>query len=168
MHNHPKLILILNCGNNRSASAWEEALPLGNGKTGAMVFGGAAREQFQLNDNTLWSGYSDPGNNPNGIKYLPLIRRAVEDGDYTLAEKYWKKMQGPYSARYLHMGNLFLGLLLKDTAITNYSRSLDLNTAIATVSYKVKGITFNRESFISHPDKVLVVRLTASKKKSIT
>ncbi|MBA4057971.1 MAG: alpha-L-fucosidase, partial [Marivirga sp.] len=153
---------------DRSASMWEEALPLGNGKTGAMVFGGAAHEQLQLNDNTLWSGYPDPGNNPNGIKYLPLIRRATSDGDYDLAAKYWKKMQGPYSARYLHMGNLFVDLKLKDTAVTNYKRSLDLNTAIATVAYNVKGITFTREAFISHPDKVLVVRLTASRKKSIS
>jgi alpha-L-fucosidase 2 len=150
------------------ASAWEEALPLGNGKTGAMVFGGPAREQFQLNDNTLWSGYPAPGNNPEGVKYLPLVRQAVVDGNYTLAEKYWKKMQGPYSARYLHMGNLFLNLSLKDSMITNYSRSLDLNTAIASVSYKVRGTTFTREAFISHPDRVMVVRLTASRKKSIS
>src|SRR5215213_1939999 len=68
------------------ATAWEEALPLGNGKTGAMIFGGVSRERFQLNDNTLWSGYPDPGNNPNGIKYLPLVRRAVNEGDYAAAE----------------------------------------------------------------------------------
>ena len=153
---------------NKPASAWEEASPLGNGKTGAMVFGGPIREQFQLNDNTLWSGYPEPGNNPNGIKYLPLVRQAVDDGDYAQAEKYWKKMQGPYSARYLHMGNLFLDLSLKDTIITNYTRSLDLNTAIASTSYKVRGTTFNREVFVSHPDKVMVVRLTASKKKNIS
>lgn len=152
---------------DRSAFAWEEALPLGNGKTGAMIFGGAEHEQLQLNDNTLWSGYPDPGNNPNGIKYLTVIRRAVSDGNYDLAAKYWKKMQGPYSARYLHMANLFFDLKLKDTAVTNYKRSLDLNTAIAAVTYKVKGITFTREAFISHPDKVLVVHLTANRKKSI-
>lgn len=90
---------------DRPASAWEEALPMGNGRTGAMVFGGIVNERFQLNDNTLWSGYPDPGNNPNGQKYLPLVRKAVEEGDYGLAEKYWKKMQGAYSARYLHMGD---------------------------------------------------------------
>src|SRR5688572_20547286 len=83
---------------DKPAAAWEEALPLGNGTTGAMVFGGIAQERYQLNDNTLWSGYPDPGNNPNGQKYLPLVREAVENGDYSLAEKYWKKMQGPYSA----------------------------------------------------------------------
>jgi alpha-L-fucosidase 2 len=149
------------------AYAWEEALPLGNGKTGAMVFGEVGKERFQLNDNTLWSGYPQPGNNPNGTKYLPLVREAVEAGDYTLAAKYWKKMQGPYSARYLHMANLFLDLNLKDTIVSKYRRTLDLNNAIASVAYDVNGIRFHRESFISYPDKVMVVRITASRKGSI-
>lgn len=149
------------------AVAWEEALPLGNARTGAMVFGGVSHEKLQLNDNTLWSGYPDPGNNPNGPKYLSLVRKAVFDGDYALAAAYWKKMQGPYSARYLHMGNLLLDFVLKDTATTNYVRSLDLNTAMASVSYRNSGVVYNREMFISFPDKVLVVRLTANKKKSL-
>lgn len=152
---------------NKPALAWEEALPLGNGHTGAMVFGGVTNEQFQLNDNTLWSGYPEPGNNPNGVKYLPLVRKAVEDGDYQVAAKYWKKMQGPYSARYLHMANLFLRHELKNPDISNYRRSLDLNTAIASVTYKSEGVTFNRETFISYPDKVMVIRLTATKRKSL-
>ena len=153
---------------NKPAAVWEEALPLGNGKTGTMVFGGVKQERFQLNDNTLWSGFPDPGNNPNGVKYLTLVRKAVEDGDYTLAAQYWKKMQGPYSARYLPMGNLFLDFLHEDKEIIDYSRSLDLNTAMASVHYKVNGVVFDRESFISYPDKVMVVRLTASRKKSIS
>src|SRR5258707_13026843 len=82
---------------DQPAAIWEEALPLGNGKTGAMVFGGVIREQFQLNDNTLWSGYPEPGNNPNGPVYLPLLRKAVSDGNYSLAAQYWKKIQGPHS-----------------------------------------------------------------------
>jgi alpha-L-fucosidase 2 len=150
------------------ATAWEEALPLGNGKTGAMIFGGVSRERFQLNDNTLWSGYPDPGNNPNGIKYLPLVRRAVNEGDYAAAEAYWKKMQGPYSARYLHMANLFLDFSLKDTVVRNYRRSLDLAKAIAFVTFTTGGVTYTREAFISHPDKAVVIRLSANKKKSIT
>jgi alpha-L-fucosidase 2 len=150
------------------AFAWEEALPLGNGKTGAMIFGGIQREKLQLNDNTLWSGYPKPGNNPDGPKYLPLVRKAVSDGDYATAAAYWKKMQGPYSARYLHMANLFLDFSLKDSVVRKYTRDLDLNTAIASVSYISHGTTFRREVFISHPDKVLVMRLSADKKKSIS
>ncbi len=153
---------------NKPAAVWEEALPLGNGKTGTMAFGGVKQERFQLNDNTLWSGFPDPGNNPNGVKYLPLVRKAVENGDYASAAQYWKKMQGPYSARYLPMGNLFLDFLHEDKEIIDYSRSLDLNTATASVHYKVNGVVFDRESFISYPDKIMVVRLTASRKKSIS
>src|SRR5690349_1558651 len=97
------------------AAIWEEALPLGNGKLGAMVFGGVVKDRFQLNDNTLWSGYPNAGNNPEAQKYLPLVRRAVAAGDYELAARYWKKMQGPYSARYLHMANLLLDHTLPDT-----------------------------------------------------
>src|SRR3954468_22616991 len=82
---------------NKPSSAWEEALPLGNGKTGAMVFGGVAKERFQLNDNTLWSGYPLAGNNPNGPTILPQVRDAVLKGNYDSAAILWKKMQGPYS-----------------------------------------------------------------------
>jgi len=153
---------------NHPALAWEEALPIGNGKTGAMVFGGVRHERFQLNDNTLWSGYPQSGNSQEAQKYLPLVRKAVSDGEYELAAKYWKKMQGPYSARYLHMGNLYLDFLLKDTLTTGYRRALDLNTATVSVRYKSGGVTYSRETFTSHPDKVLVIRLSADKKKSIS
>ena len=152
---------------DQPATAWEEALPLGNGKTGAMVFGGITRERYQLNDNTLWSGYPDPGNNPGGSKYLPLVRKAVEEGAYARAEKYWKKMQGPYSARYLHMGNLFLDFPEEYRQAKSYRRTLDLNTATTEVSFAVNGTTYVRESFISYPDKVMVIRITSNQKNAI-
>ncbi|MFD1001445.1 glycoside hydrolase N-terminal domain-containing protein [Ohtaekwangia kribbensis] len=150
------------------AKAWEEALPLGNGKTGAMVFGGVQHERLQLNDNTLWSGYPDPGNNPNAIKYLPLVREAVAESNYALAEAYWKKMQGPYSARYLHMADLFLDFSLEDTVARKYNRSLDLASAITKITFTTGGVVYNRETFISHPDNVLMMQLTASEKRSIS
>ncbi|GAA4452575.1 glycoside hydrolase family 95 protein [Nibrella saemangeumensis] len=153
---------------NQPAGIWEEALPLGNGKTGAMVFGRVKRERYQLNDNTLWSGSPVPGNNPNGPQVLPLVRKAVLAGDYEQAATLWKKMQGPYSARYLPMGDLYLDFPLADSTTTSYYRDLNLNKAIATVRYTVRGITYQREAFISHPDRVMVVRMTADKKKSIT
>jgi alpha-L-fucosidase 2 len=153
---------------NHPASVWEEALPLGNGTMGAMVFGHVGKERLQLNDNTLWSGYPNPGNNPNGPKFLPLLRNAVMEGDYALAERYWKKMQGPYSARYLHMANLYLDFGLTDSLVSDYRRELDLNSAIASVSYRLKGVTYRREMFTSYPDKLMVIRLTASKKGRIS
>ena len=124
---------------NHPANAWEEALPLGNATTGAMVFGRVGKERFQLNDHTLWSGYPEPGNNPKGPEYLPQVRQAVFDGDYKKAADLWRKgLQGPYSARYLTMGELLLDFHLADSISTNYYRDLDLNNAIATVKYKVE------------------------------
>jgi alpha-L-fucosidase 2 len=154
---------------NGPATVWEEALPLGNGQTGAMVFGRIGNERLQLNDNTLWSGYPEPGNNPNGPKYLPLVRHAIQAGDYDQAALYWKKMQGPYSARYLPMADLILRFHHRDTtSITNYRRSLDLMTAVVSTSYRSNGVQYKREVFISYPDKALVMRLTANRKKRIT
>jgi alpha-L-fucosidase 2 len=152
---------------NKPADAWEEALPLGNGKTGAMVFGGVATERLQLNDNTLWSGYPEAGNNPNGPTVLPQVRQAVFDGDYEKAAALWKKMQGPYSARYLPLADLWWRLQSKDTLPAAYYRDLDLNNAVATVRYKIGDINYQRETFISYPAKVLVMRITADKKGGI-
>src|SRR6187200_2015803 len=128
------------------AKAWEEALPLGNAKTGAMVFGGIAKERFQLNDNTLWSGYPNPGNNPDGPTYLPMVREQVFAGNYDSAASIWKKnMQGPYSARYLPLADLWISFPIPDTVANNYYRDLDLNNAIATVKYELAGVNYKRE-----------------------
>lgn len=149
---------------NKPAEAWEEALPLGNGKTGAMVFGGLVTERLQLNDNTLWSGYPEAGNNPAGPTVLPQVRQAVFDGDYEKAAALWKKMQGPYSARYLPMADMWWRLNIQDSVPAAYHRDLDLNNAVATVQYKIGDVTYQRETFISYPAKVLVMRITADKK----
>jgi alpha-L-fucosidase 2 len=152
---------------NQPATIWEEALPLGNGKTGAMVFGNVQKERFQLNDNTLWSGYPEPGNNPNGPTVLPQVREAVFAGDFDKAAKLWKKMQGPYSARYLPLGDLWLQFDHPDSIATKYYRDLDLNNAIATVRYTKDGVDYTRETFTSFPAKAMVVRITASKKGAL-
>src|SRR6476646_6121015 len=93
---------------NKPASAWEEALPLGNAQTGAMVFGGIGTERFSLNDNTLWSGYPASGNNPAGPKVLPQVRSQIFACNWDSATSLWRKMQGPYSARYLPVADLWL------------------------------------------------------------
>ncbi len=152
---------------SKPASIWEEALPLGNAKTGAMVFGGISKERYQLNDNTLWSGAPQPGNNPNGPVYLPLVRELIFAGNYDSAAATWKKMQGPYSSRYLPLGDLWLQNTLQDTIPSFYYRDLDLNTATATVKYTVNGVSYTRETLISHPGKVMVIRITADKKNAI-
>jgi alpha-L-fucosidase 2 len=149
---------------NKPASIWEEALPLGNAKTGAMVFGGIVTERFQLNDNTLWSGYPEKGNNPDGPGILPLVREQLFAGNWDSATVLWKKMQGPYSARYLTLADLWIKNGFADSSTGSYYRDLDLNNAVATVRYSINGVTYTRETFISHPDKVMVIRITAAKK----
>lgn len=153
---------------DRPAKVWEEALPLGNGKTGAMVYGRVNRERIPLNDNTLWSGYPDPGNNPAGPKVLPEVRKAIEEGKYEEATQLWRKMQGPYSARYLPLGDLYLQFNQKDSIPTKYNRALSLDNAIATVNYSLNGVDYKREVFTSFPGKVLMMRITASKPGSIS
>ena len=137
---------------NRPAVAWEEALPLGNAKTGAMVFGGIVTERFQLNDNTLWSGYpGDGGNNANGPKILPLVREQIFAGNWDSATTLWKQMQGPYSARYLPLADLWLHNVLRDSVPQVYYRDLNISNAISTTRYMVDGVIYLREAFISHP-----------------
>lgn len=148
----------------KPASIWEEALPLGNGKTGAMVFGGVGTERFQLNDNTLWSGAPNPGNTPGGPAILAAVRKLVFAGQYDSAAVVWKQMHGPYSARYLPMADLWLKLKGADTIASAYYRDLDLHTATATVNYTLHGVRYTRQTFISYPDKAMVIRITADKK----
>jgi alpha-L-fucosidase 2 len=151
----------------KPAAAWEEALPLGNATTGAMVFGGVNYERFQLNDHNLWSGYPESGNNPQGPAHLPEVRKAIFDQDFEKAADLWKKyLQGPYTARYLSLGDLLLNFNLKDSS--EYYRDLNLNNAISTVKFEAGGVHYVRETFISYPDKVMVVRITADKKGAVT
>ena len=153
---------------DRPASIWEEALPMGNGKTGAMVFGGIVTERFQLNDITLWSGSPKDGNNANGPGILKQTREAVSKGEYEKAAEEWKKIHGPYSARYLPMGDLFIRMNLKDSTVKNYYRDLNIQKALTNVRYETADGQFKRESFLSFPDKVMVVELTGSAKNSIS
>jgi alpha-L-fucosidase 2 len=153
---------------DKPATIWEEELPLGNGKTGAMVFGGIVTERYQLNDITLWSGYPDDGNNPSGPAILKKTREAVSKGDYARAAEEWKKIHGPYSARYLPMGDLIIKMHLKDTLTTEYYRDLNIQKALSTVKYSAGGIDYQREAFISFPDKVLMIKVSGNKKGSLS
>ena len=149
---------------DRPAERWTEALPVGNGRLGAMVFGGVGSEHLQLNEATLWSGGPSDWNNPGAREVLPQVRAAIFAGDYVKATELSKKMQGPYNQSYQPLGDLRLrfsgdagGEGGGDTA--SYERSLDLDRAIATVRYRVGAATFTREVFSSFPDQVIVVRL---------
>ena len=152
---------------DKPAGIWEEALPLGNGNTGAMVFGRIDKERYQLNDNTLWSGYPQDGNNPQAASLLPELRQFLFKGDYASAEQTWRKMQGPYSARYLPLGDLWLDFGHKEKDVKAYSRSLDLKTAVASVKYTIDDVVYTRSTFINHPSKIMVVVIKASRKEMV-
>ncbi len=144
------------------ATQWVEAYPLGNGRLGAMVFGGVNDERVALNDDTLWSGFPSDGDNPQARQHLAELRRLVlEEHDYIGATALAQRMQGPFNESYQPLGDLRLHVL-HGGEMTDYRRELDLDTAVASVSYQVAGATFAREAFVSAVDGVLVMRLTAS------
>jgi alpha-L-fucosidase 2 len=141
------------------ARDWNEALPLGNGRLGAMVFGGVARERIQLNEDTLWAGGPRDWNNPAAKDVLPLVREAVFQGDYHRADELCKQMQGPFEVSYLPMADLNLEFA-QAMEVADYRRWLDLDTALAGVEYTLDGAHFQREMFISAPDQVIALRFT--------
>jgi alpha-L-fucosidase 2 len=154
---------------NKPAEKWEEAIPVGNGRLGAMVFGRTENERIQLNEGTLWAGGPYDPVNPDAKAALPQVRQIVNDGKYRdaadlLSAKVMAKPLGqmPYQT----VGDLLL--TFPDSAATSdYRRELNLDTAVTTVSYSCNGIRFTRETFASAPDNVIVVRLTADKPGSI-
>jgi len=141
------------------ARAWEETLPVGNGSLGAMVWGGTDREVLGLNEESLWSGYPRDKNNPGARAFLEPARRLVFSGQYAQAEKLIQDhMLGEYGESYLPLGNLIL-----ETAhfeVSEYGRTLDLGTAVATVEYLCGGHSYRREVFASYPHRALFVRWT--------
>lgn len=151
------------------AKIWEEALPLGNGSFGAMIFGNPVDEVYQLNEETLWSGPMNERNNPLGPAALPKIREAINNCDYKLAESLWKNnAQGPYTARYLPLANLLLKMHHEGDAIEAFYRDLNISDAIANVSYKINDVQYKRSSFLSFPDRVMVIQIETNKKDAVS
>ena len=152
---------------DKPAARWVDALPIGNGRLGAMVFGGGedgspVSELLQLNEDTLWSGKPRDGNNRDAPKYLGKIRRAVlAEGNYHEADQLCQKMQGLFAEAYQPLGNLRLQFT-RGGAVTNYRRELDLDTACARTSYRVDNLHFERIAFTSAPDQVIVLHVKAS------
>src|SRR5919205_4394983 len=149
------------------AAAWVEALPLGNGHLGAMVFGGVATERLQLNADTLWSGGPRDWNNPTARAVLPEVRRLVAAEEYAAADALCRQMQGPYTQAYQPLADLHLRFDHRG-APASYRRDLDLHTAIASVCYQVDDVTFTREVFVSAPDQVLVLHLRADRPRRLS
>jgi alpha-L-fucosidase 2 len=147
------------------ATAFESALPLGNGRTGAMVFGDVRHERLLLNDATLWSGGPiDPASNPKALAALPEVRQALFAGDYARAATLTKQLQGAFSESYQPLGDLLIDTTLPTGITTStFRRELELDTATARTTFEASGVTYTREYFVSHADKVMIVRLTASR-----
>jgi len=147
------------------AAHWVEALPLGNGRLGAMVFGRTLDERIALNEQTLWTGGPYDSNGEGGAASLPEIRRLVFDGKHKEAEALFEKtMMGRAweQAQYQPLGDLQL-LFPGHAFPTAYRRSLDLDQAIATTTYRLGSIQYQREIFVSPVDQVIVVRISADR-----
>jgi alpha-L-fucosidase 2 len=146
------------------AQQWVEALPLGNGRLGAMVYGKPDQELIQLNESTLWSGGPvKTGINPGSAAVLPQVRQALlQDQDYGRADRLSHQMQGFFSESYLPLGDVRLRQDLGGQTPTDYYRDLDLATATATTRFTAGGVRYERTLFASAPDKALVLRLTSS------
>lgn len=153
---------------NAPATVWEEALPIGNGRIGAMVYGNPLQEVYQLNEESIWSGYPQDWNNPKAANALPQVREAVDRGDYAKASELWKaNAQGPYTARYLPMANLMLDQLTRGEA-RNLYRELNISNALSTVTYEADGVKYRRTSFISYPDQMMVIKIAADRPQAVS
>ena len=154
---------------NRPATVWTEALPVGNGRIGAMVFGGVEKELLQLNEATLWTGGPvKPNVNPEAKNYLPLVREALFNKEYDKAVSLVKKMQGLYSESYLPMADLSIEQPFGGKQAVNYKRTLDISNAISSTTFSIDGVQYKREIFISAPAQVIVIKLSADAAKKIT
>ena len=147
-----------------SGAIWENALPMGNGRLGAMVYGNVNTEIFQLNEHTVWSGSPNRNDNPNALEALPKVRELIFNGKYKAAEQLandkiiTKKSHGQM---FQPVGNLEL-YFPGHTEYKDYYRELDISNAVSKTSYKVNGTTYTREAFVSLTDRLLVIRLTAN------
>lgn len=155
------------------ANYWVEALSLGNGRLGAMVYGTVAADTIQLNEDTFWSGSPYQNNNSKALNALPEIRRMINEGAYIDAQKLAMRTitadrsQTSHGQIYQSIGNLILEM---DNHVnpTDYQRELDLETAVAKTTYSIDGVKYTREVFTSFTDQLVIIRLTADKKKKIS
>ncbi|QRX63283.1 glycoside hydrolase family 95 protein [Dysgonomonadaceae bacterium zrk40] len=151
------------------AKMWEEALPLGNSRLGAMVYGNPAEEEIQLNEETLWGGSPHRNDNTKAAGALKEVQNMIFRKEYGEADKRINEtfFGGPHGMPYQTAGSLMLRF--KDHSDwQDYYRELDLEKAVATTRYKVSGVTYTRELFTSFSDDVIILRLTADKKRSIS
>ena len=154
----------------RPAQKWVEALPLGNGRIGAMVFGGPEKEWIQLNENTIWAGPPFPQAKPGSAAIFARARELFLAGKYSAGERIIERELLPPAIEprsYQPLGDLYIGFDRAGT-VTNYRRELDLNTAIATTEFQIDGVRYKREVFASRADDLLVIRLSSERPGKIS
>ncbi len=152
------------------ADRWENALPVGNGRLGAMVFGRTDEEKIQFNEETYWTGGPYNQTVKGGYKYLPEIQKLIFDGKYIKAHKMFGRYLMGYPVeqmKYQSFGDLIIRFSNKGE-VKNYLHRLDLDKAIVTTSYEQNGVNYKREVFVTPVDQVIVVRITADKPGSIS
>lgn len=160
------------------ASIWEESVPLGNGRIGMMPWGGVDKDRVVLNEISLWSGNKQDADNPEANKYLGEIRRLLFEKKNKEAQQLMYRTftcKGPGSegvdyGKYQVFANLYTDFIYSgsDTTVSQYKRTLDMNNALATVTYVRDGVKYDREYFTSFADDIGVIRYTASKKKALS
>ncbi|HEX2970669.1 MAG TPA: glycoside hydrolase N-terminal domain-containing protein [Bacteroidales bacterium] len=154
-----------------AGKTWETALPVGNGRLAAMIYGNVDTEILQLNESTIWSGGPNRNDNPEALEALPEIRRLIFEGKNAEASNLaTEKVQSKknHGMKFQPAGNILISFPGHDSSnILNYRRELDIENALATTSYTHDGIKYSRTVFASIPDQVIVVRLTSAKKGSL-
>ena len=155
---------------DQPAVLWTEALPLGDGRLGAMMFGNPLQEHLQLNEETIWAGKPNNNFNPEAAEWIPKIRQLVFEGKYLEAQDLctrYVKSPTNQGMPYQPFGDLLVNFNDQEE-YTNYRRSLDLDSALAVVEYDVKDVHYRRECFASFTDSVVILHLTASKPGQLT
>ncbi len=149
------------------AASWYEAIPIGNGRLGGMVYGGVTRDTIRTNDDTFWSGEPRDLQRPGTYKVLPEIRRLLLEEKNQEAQKIIDaNMLGPWNQNYMPLADILLEWQ-GDGEISDYRRVLDLSRGVVTVSYVQNGVKYKRELFASYPDQAIVMNVTADKKHAL-
>lgn len=155
---------------NQPAKQWVEALPIGNGRIAAMIFGNPSKEKLQLNESTFWSGGPSRNDNPDGANVLDSVRYYIFEKNYKKAENLANKgltAKKLHGSKFQNIGNLNIDFENANN-FTNFYRELDIEKALATTTFTANGVTYKREVFASEPDQVIVIRLTASQKGKLS
>lgn len=154
------------------AKVWMESLPIGNGRFGAMTYGGIEEEKLALNESTMWSGqYNENQNKPFGREKMNQLRKLFFEGKLSEGNRIaGDNLHGNQTSfgTHLPIGDLKMQFIYPEGKVTDYRRSLSLDEAVSSVSFNSGGVNYKREYFATNPDNVLVLRLTADKQKSIT